>query len=442
MYKLAIVGRPNVGKSALFNRICKKRIAIVDEAEGITRDRLYAEADYFGIPFQVIDTGGIDQQSDDAFQSEICRQAEIAMREADTLVMVVDATIGMTTLDQQLASRLLKLEKPLILAVNKIDAPEKEFLTSPFYALGISKVVGVSALHGYHVAELLEAAWENIDVAPKPLPDTGIKVAIVGRPNVGKSTLVNEVLEEERCVVSPLAGTTRDSIDAPIEIEGTLYTLIDTAGIRRKQAEKAPVEKFAAIRTQEAIERADICLLMLDAQEGLTTQDKYIATSIEKAGKGCIVLLNKWDAVKGFRMEHCLKSLRDDAPFLVHCPILCISALTGRNLDLIFEAVQKVYAALHLRIPTHQLNTFVEKAVQLNHPPMITGKRLRIYYLTQVTTCPPRFTLFVNHAHLMTESYRKYLINQFRKHYVFAGAPLVFHLRSKKATQIESESAV
>lgn len=436
MYKLAIVGRPNVGKSALFNRICKKRIAIVDEAEGITRDRLYAEADFFGTPFQIIDTGGIDDQSEDAFQQEICRQAEIAMREADTLVMVVDGTLGITTLDQHLASRLLQLGKPLVLAVNKIDSIEKEFLIASFYSLGISKVIGVSALHGYHVAELLESAWEGFDLTPQPLPESGIKVSIVGRPNVGKSTLVNFLLQQERCVVSPIAGTTRDSVDIPLSVDGTDYTLIDTAGIRRKQAEKESVDKFAAIRTQQAIERCDICLLLLDAQEGLTTQDKHIATAIEKAGKGCIVLLNKWDLVKGFRMEHCLSVLRDHAPFLVHCPILCISAKTGRNSEQIFEALKTVYQALGSRVPTHQLNAFVEKAIQLNHPPLLTGKRLRIYYLTQVTTFPPRFTLFVNYANLMTESYRKYLMNQFRKQYLFTGAPLTFHLRSKKATQL------
>lgn len=442
MYKLAIVGRPNVGKSALFNRICKKRIAIVDEAEGITRDRLYAEADYFGAPFHIIDTGGIDPTTEDAFQGEIARQAHIALQEADTIVMVVDGTVGMTTLDQHLASRLLQLEKPLVLAVNKIDAPEKEFLLAPFYRLGVAKVVGVSALHGYQIAELLALAWEGIELSAPTAQVTGIKLSVVGRPNVGKSTLVNTLLQQERCVVSPIAGTTRDSVDVPFSLNGVDYTLIDTAGIRKKYAEKETVDKFAAIRTQEAIERCDICLLMLDAQEGLTTQEKRLATEIEKAGKGCIVLLNKWDLVKGFRMEHCLHVLKEDAPFLVHCPILCISAHTGRQLDKVFEAVQQVYAALTMRIPTHQLNTFVEKAMQLNHPPLITGKRLRIYYLTQVSTSPPRFTLFVNRANLMPESYRKYLINQFRKHYLFTGAPLNFHLRNKKAAQLAlSESA-
>jgi GTP-binding protein len=435
MYKLAIVGRPNVGKSALFNRICKKRIAIVDEAEGITRDRLYAEADYFGVPFQIIDTGGIDPSSADVFQEEIRRQAHIAMQEADTIVMVVDATVGLTALDEALASYILGMDKPVVLAVNKVDSPQREHLTASFYKLGITKVVPISALHGGQIAELLDLAWEGFELQPTEKPDTGIQIALVGRPNVGKSTLVNTLVGSPRCVVSPVAGTTRDHIDIPFSYADQKYTLIDTAGIRKKQSEKEVVDKFAFIRTKEAIERCDICLLMLEAESGLTAQDKKIATLIEQSGKGCVVILNKWDLVKGFRMEHCIKAIHDQAPFLAHCPILCISAQTGRKCDEIFEAIQTVYTFMGTRIPTAQLNNFVSKAMQLCHPPMIGGKRLRIYYLTQVETSPPRFTLFVNYDQLMSESYRKYLMNQFRKQYAFTGVPLNFYLRSKKVAQ-------
>lgn len=432
MLKLALVGRPNVGKSALFNRICNKRIAIVDEAEGITRDRLYSEVDHFGFQFEVVDTGGIDPRSQDPFRDEIRSQAEIAIVEADTLVLVVDSRVGVTSLDQELAQLLLQTGKPLTLAVNKIDDRSQEERLHPFYSLGISKMVAVSAIQGYQIAELIERAWEGFTPKEEVHKEEGIRLAVVGRPNVGKSTLVNALLQEERCVVSPLAGTTRDSVDIPVTIEGQLYTLIDTAGIRRKKAEAFVVDKFAALRTERAIERADVCLLLIDAQEGITTQEKRIATEIEGKGKSCIVLFNKWDAVQGFRMEHCLQALHQECPFLVHCPTLFISAKTGRNLEKIFPEVGRVYTGSKKRISTHQLNTFIERAIQLNHPPMITGKRLRIYYMTQVDVQPPRFVLFVNNPALMVESYKRYLVNSFRTQYDFAGSPLQFHMRGKK----------
>lgn len=432
MHKMAIVGRPNVGKSALFNRVCKKRIAIVDEAEGITRDRLYAETEVFGFPFEVIDTGGINPRSPDQFKEEIRRQAEIAIYEADTLVMVVDARSGMTSLDKELARLLLKTKKPITLAINKIDNMKEEHLIHEFYGLGISKMVGISATQGYHIAELLETAWEGFSPCQRPSKKAGISISIIGRPNVGKSTLINALLNEKRCVESPIPGTTRDSVDIPLLFDNRPYTLIDTAGIRRKKAEHEVVDKFAAIRTESAIERSDVCVLMLDATEGLTSQEKRIAKKIEKAGKGCVVVLNKWDLVQGFRMEHCLRAIREHSPFLAHCPILFISAIRKRNLDKIFAEVDAVYGATQMRISTPQLNKFVERAMQLNHPPMITGKRLRIYYMTQVDVEPPRFVLFVNRPELMHETYKKYLINSFRKHFSFPGTPLELNLRGKE----------
>lgn len=435
MFKMAIVGRPNVGKSALFNRICKRRIAIVDEAEGITRDRLYAEADYFDFPFEVIDTGGIDPQSSDQFQADIRRQAEIAIQEADTLVMVVDAHIGITSLDQELARLLLKTEKPLTLAINKIDDHSQKRLIHAFYGLGISKMVAVSAVHGFQIAELLEKAWVGFTPKERSLPDATVKVAIVGRPNVGKSTLVNTLLEEKRCVVSPIPGTTRDSIDTPFHYQGRHYTLIDTAGVRRKKAEREVVEKFASLRTTRAIERADVCLLMLDAQEGFTAQEKRIANDIEEAGKPCVIILNKWDLVKGFRMEHLTRVLKESNSFLAHAPFIFISAKEGRNLDTLLEKIDFVHMAAQTRVTTHQLNKFIERAIQLNHPPMVNGKRLRIYYMTQVDVTPPRFVFFVNKPKLMHDSYKKYLMNAFRKAFPFSGTPLVFHLRGKEETR-------
>jgi GTP-binding protein len=432
--KIAIVGRPNVGKSALFNRIAQKKIAIVDEAEGVTRDRLYADSDLFGIPFQVIDTGGIDPRSPALFNEHIKRQAEIAIEEADSLIMVVDGTIGVTALDKEVANVLLRTQKPVCLAVNKIDNYDRKDLIFPFYSLGIKQVIPVSATQNWQIAELLEAAVKPLPPATEQVKkDNTIHVAVVGRPNVGKSSLVNSFLEEERCIVSPIPGTTRDSVDTLIEIDGDAYTLIDTAGIRKKNKESDVVDKFAAIRTERAIERADVCLLMLDAQQGITTQEKKIARDIELAGKGCILVLNKWDLVKGFKMEHCLRGVEDDVPFLKHCPTIFISALTKRNLDKIFPLVRKVYEDASVRVTTGQLNKFIAACVKKNHPPMIQGKRLKIYYMAQVAVQPPKFVVFVNIPALMSESYKKYLYNQFREAYGFTGVPIELYLRGKEA---------
>lgn len=436
--KLAIVGRPNVGKSALFNRICKQKIAITDEAEGVTRDRLYAVTELFGFLFEVIDTGGINPHSEIPFNEEIKRQAEIAIEEADTIILVVDGQVGLTHLDEQVASILLRTNKPICVAVNKIDNYEQMPLVHQFHRLGIPHLIPVSATQGWHIAELLEAAFQNF---PKEVVEEeeeikeekeGIKVAIVGRPNVGKSSLINYLLDEERCIVSPIPGTTRDSIDVSFTHEEQFYTLIDTAGVRRKRAEHEVVDKFAAIRTDRAIERSDLCLLMLDAQEGMSAQDKKIANRIEEAGKGCVILLNKWDLVKGFRMEHCLQAIEKEVPFLTHCPKLFISAKLGRNVEKIFPHVLEVYENSQKRITTHQLNKFIIQAVQKNHPPMITGKRLRIYYMAQVDIRPPKFILFVNHPQLMEESYKKYIYNQFREAYGFIGVPILLYLKGKK----------
>lgn len=430
--KIAIVGRPNVGKSALFNRIAKKKIAIVDEAEGVTRDRLYTEADYFGNPFLLIDTGGIDARSRLQFNEHVKRQAEIAIEEADSLIMVVDGHTGPSVLDKEIARILLQTKKPVCLAVNKIDNMNQQTLMHAYHGLGIKKMVAVSAIQGTHIAELLEAAF-----APLPKSDSpeeiskAIQVAIVGRPNVGKSSLVNYLLDEERCIVSPIPGTTRDSIDVPFTYEGIEYNMIDTAGIRRKKAEHEVVDKFAAIRTERAIERCDICLLMLDAQEGITREEKKIANMIEQAGKGCVILFNKWDLVKGFRMEHCLKGIEDEVPFLKHCPKIFMSAKTGRNVDKIFDEVKKVSEDSKKRITTGQLNKFIGDCLQRNHPPMIQGKRLRIYYMAQVATQPPGFVLFVNYPNLMTETYKKYIYNQFREEYSFLGLPINIYLRGR-----------
>lgn len=432
--KIALVGRPNVGKSALFNRICQKRLSIVDEQEGITRDRLYAKADLFGRPFILVDTGGIDLSGEIPFAEEVKGQAEIAIQEADAIIFVVDGQLGPSPLDEELAKKFRKTKKPVFVAVNKIDAGEDLLRVSAFYGLGIPNIFGVSAIQGYQVAELLEAAMKMIPEAAEeePIAPSAIRVAIVGRANVGKSTLLNELLHDNRSIVSPVAGTTRDAIDVLHTENGQDYLLIDTAGIRRKKSEKVVVEKFAAIRTEEALERADVCLLVLDSFEGLTTQEMRIANEIEQLGKSCILLFNKWDQVKNLQMEHALRGVKEAAPFLAHCPTLFISALKKRNLGGIFSLVKQVYEQRFLRLTTGALNKFIESCLQKYHPPLITGKRLRIYYLTQVECDPPRFVLFVNKPDLLTESYKKFLINQLRDSFPFPGCPLLFELRGKK----------
>lgn len=431
---LAIVGRPNVGKSALFNSICKQRIAIVDEAEGVTRDRIYSTGELFGFPFRIVDTGGIDRDNASPYQESISRQARLAIDEASVVIMVVDGRVGLTKWDEDLARELHKTGKPLVLAVNKIDNVRDEPLQYVFQRLGIPKMVTVSTTQGYHIAELLEAAFEDYTPqAPVPQQDQPVKVALVGRPNVGKSSLLNRFLSEERAIVSPIPGTTRDSIDVLCTgPDGKPYTLIDTAGIRRKGGEHEVVDKFAAIRTERAIERSDICLLVVDAVEGLTTREKKIANQIEEAGKGCIIILNKWDLVKNTRMEHFLQDIEHEAPFLKHCPILCISAQTGRNVEKIFPLIDEVQENAHKRITTGMLNQFIAKAMHKIHPPMVGGKRLRIYYMTQIAVAPPRFATFVNAPRLMDDSYKKYLYNQFRAEFGFTGVPILLYLKGKK----------
>lgn len=443
--KLAIVGRPNVGKSALFNKLCGQRISIVDEAEGITRDRIYAKGDFFGKPFEIIDTAGLDYRSKAEFNELMLQQTEIAIEEADTLILVVDGTCGVHPMDLEVAKILLRTKKPVCVAINKIDHPARGDRMHEFYELGISNMLPISCIHAYHMAELLEMAFKTISFEGcEAAPKDDISVAIIGRPNVGKSTLINHLLDEDRCIVSPIAGTTRDAIDVKVEAFNKKYTFIDTAGIRRKSGEKEVVDKFAYMRTEAAIKRADVCVLMIDGEAGLSSQDKRIAQMIEEEGKTCVIALNKWDKVKGYRMEHCLKALQIDASFLAHCPTIFMSAQEGRNVEKIFSHIDKAYAATTQRITTGQLNKFIEKTLQKYHPPMIQGKRLRIYYMAQIGIEPPRFVVFVNKAELMAASYKKYLINAFRETFNFEGCPLEFLLRGKneasKEQRLEEEA--
>ncbi|GAB5412218.1 MAG: ribosome biogenesis GTPase Der [Chlamydiales bacterium] len=436
--KIALVGRPNVGKSSLFNRICKKRSSIVDEMEGVTRDRLYGESEIFGQEFILIDTGGIDLEEKIPFWEEVRGQAEHAIHEADAIILVVDGKVGITKADEEIARKLRSSTKPLILAINKVDNEKMEKVLHDFYNLGIEKMLTVSATQGSNIAELLELAIENAEGEEETF-DPSIKVAIIGRPNVGKSTLLNYLLGAARSVVSDIAGTTRDAIDAHVEFGDKQYLFIDTAGLRRKHKEPDAVDKFARIRTMKAIERADICLFMIDGPDGLTTQEKHYLNEIEKQGKGALLFFNKWDLISGHRMEHCEQAIRQMVPSLSYAPMIFGSAKEGRNLDKIFTQLEKIYEALTARITTGQLNSFLEKTMQLVHPPMIKGKRLRVYYMTQVKSLPPHFILFVNHTDRMTRAYEKYLLNSFRKQFSFTGAPIRWNLCKKKKAEFHPD---
>lgn len=437
---IALVGRPNVGKSALFNRILQRRVAIVDEAEGVTRDRQYDTFEFQGVSYTLVDTGGIDLHSSANFQQQITRQAQIAIEEADCCVLVVDSQVGLTDLDRDVAKILLSAHKPIVLAVNKVDRHEEPSTIYEFYGLGIKNMVCVSASQGLRIYDLLEAAVAYIhkDLSEEEESLEG-KVAIVGRPNVGKSSLLNALIQEDRCIVSNIPGTTRDSIDVVLEVEEKRYRLIDTAGIRRKHKEKDIIDKFAFIRTQEAIERADVCLLMIDAQEGLLHQDKKILNSVEESRKGLVILVNKWDTVSGYRMEHLKKVLEIEAPFLKHIPILFISVKIGRNLDKIFSEVDQVLQDRCQHISTGEFNRFIGLTLQRNPPPMVLGKRLRIYYATQIMRDYPTFILFVNRKEYFTKTYERYLINRIREQYRFYGNPIHIILKPKKNEAVLSQ---
>ncbi len=430
--KIAIVGRPNVGKSSLFNRLCQKRIAICHEQEGVTRDRIYGDSDFFGVPLRFIDTGGIDPNKKDPFQEELHIQSMIAAEEADVVVLVVDGRSGLTLLDEMVARRILKQKKKILLAVNKIDHDNHKQEEYAWHTLGISNVIFVSAIQNLGIEELLECAIEDIPLQEEEDPSTKpeISIAILGRANVGKSTLLNQIFSEARSIVSDELGTTRDPIDVSMILEKAQLTFIDTAGIRKKKSQKNPVEKFADIRTQEVLKRADLCLFLIDVTRGLTTEEKRIASMIDASGKGCILLCNKWDLVKGFQQEHCIRALQTSAPFLKHIPILFISAKYQKDLSKVFTSIFQVYDNLSLRISTGELNRFIAKAVEKAPPPMIQGKRFKIYYMTQISTRPMRFMLFVNRVDRFTKTYRKYLMNQLRKAYPLSGAPIQFSCKS------------
>ena len=432
---VAIVGRPNVGKSMLFNKLTGKRLSIVEDTPGVTRDRLYAQAEWRGRTFDLVDTGGIEPGTDDQILSFMREQAEIAIASATVIVFVCDIRTGMTAADQDVAGMLQRSKKPVVLAVNKMDSTGH---TDPdmyeFYNLGLGDPYPVSAVHGHGTGDLLDACFEFFP--PKDLEeetDDVVKVAIIGKPNVGKSSLVNRILGQERVIVSDVAGTTRDAVDSYLEKEGQKYLIIDTAGMRKKSKVDDRVEKFSVLRATMAIERSDVCVIMIDAQEGVTEQDTRVAGLAHEAGKACVIVVNKWDVIEkdGKTMQRMEEDVRRDLSYMTYAPVLFISALTGQRVDRLFTLIDNVVNQAAMRIPTGVLNQVLSDAQARVQPPTDKGKRLKIYYMTQIGVKPPHFVIFCNDAKLFHFSYQRYLENQIRGTFGLTGTPVRITIRQK-----------
>ncbi len=432
---VAIVGRPNVGKSMLFNKLTGKRTAIVEDTPGVTRDRLYGSCDWNGRAFDLVDTGGIEPGTDSQILKFMRQQAEIAIETADVIIMVTDVKTGVTAADSDVAVMLQRARKPVILAVNKCDSVG---LVNPdvyeFYALGLGDPVEVSAFHGHGTGDLLDLVVENLPPAQDDEDEEDvIKVAIVGKPNVGKSSLLNRILGEERVIVSDMAGTTRDAIDSDFENQYGKYRFIDTAGMRKKAKVDDSVEHYSNLRSIAAIERADVCLVMLDANQGVTEQDTKIAGLCHEAGKASILVVNKWDAVEKdtHTMDRMTEDIRRDLGYMQYAPVLFLSALTGQRVEKLYELIDIVAANAALRITTGNLNNVLADATARVQPPSDKGRRLKIYYMTQTGVKPPHFVVFCNDARLFHFSYLRYLENQIRSVYGLQGTPIQFTIRQK-----------
>lgn len=431
---VAIVGAPNVGKSTLFNRIVGKRQAITDDTPGLTRDRIYAETEWLTVPFRLIDTGGIEV-TQRPLQEQIRMQAQIAIQEADVIVYVVDGRKGINADDLLVASILFKSGKKIILAVNKIDDGQFQGDVNDYYRLGIGSPIAISTLHGIGVGDLLDAVIQQLP-KDKVLPSYAgmMRFAVIGRPNVGKSSLVNAILNQDRVIVSPIEGTTRDAIDTTFQFEGTDYVMIDTAGLKKRGAIFEAIDKYAAIRSLKAIDRAEVAVIVINAEEGLIEQDKHVAGYAFQAYKGMVLVVNKWDlAKKGERdMHQYTKQLRLLAPFLEFVPILYTSALRKTRLEEVIRTVKQVYEATQRRVPTARLNEVLVDAQLMNQTPEFNGGRLRIYYGEQVSQNPPTFVLFVNKPNYLHFSYERYLENRLRESFDFTGTPIKIITRERK----------
>lgn len=449
---VALVGRPNVGKSTLFNRLVGRRLAVVDDRPGTTRDRLQASCEWDGIRFTVVDTGGIEvlparvasgarprpdrplAEDSAAFIPLIRAQAELAIAGADVIIFLTDATSGVTPADEEVADILRRSQKPVFLAANKAESPRVRDEAVEFYALGLGEVYPISALHGQAVADLLDEVVRALPSWEAEPEDESVKLAIVGRPNVGKSSLLNRLLGEERAIVSPVPGTTRDALDTLLEWEGTPITLIDTAGIRRRGKVQPGVERYSVLRALRAIQRADVALLMVDATEGVTAQDAHVASFILDEWRGVVVLVNKWDAIEKdtYTMQQYTRHVRETLKFLEYVPVLFISALTGQRTNQVIPEALAVHRATLDRIPTGDLNRLIRDAVTRHAPPSKRGKRLKIYYVSQPETAPPTFVFHVNDPALVHFSYQRFLENRIREAHPFPGSPLRLIFRPRR----------
>ena len=432
---IAIVGRPNVGKSMLFNKIIGRRLSIVEDTPGVTRDRLYAEAEWRNRKFDLVDTGGIEPSADSQILAFMRQQAEIAIQHATVILFVCDIKTGLTASDQEVANMLLRSQKPVVLAVNKMD---QVGITNPdiyeFYNLGLGDPIAVSAVHGHGTGDLLDACMEYFPPEDEEEEeDDVIKVAVIGKPNVGKSSLVNRILGEQRVIVSDMAGTTRDAVDSYFENQKGKYLFIDTAGMRKKSKVDDRIEKFSVLRATMAIERADVCLILVDANEGVTEQDTKVAGLAHEAGKACIIVVNKWDAIEkdDKTMDHMRQDIRRDLSYMTYAPIVFISALTGQRVDRLFDLINYVNDQASLRITTGMLNTVLADATARVQPPTDKGRRLKIYYMTQIGIKPPHFVCFCNDAKLFHFSYQRYLENQIRSTFGLEGTPVRLTIRQK-----------
>ncbi|MFM1621299.1 ribosome biogenesis GTPase Der [Streptococcus mutans] len=431
---VAIVGRPNVGKSALFNRIAGERISIVEDVEGVTRDRIYTKAEWLNRQFSIIDTGGIDDV-DAPFMEQIKHQADIAMTEADVIVFVVSAKESITDADEYVAKILYRTHKPVILAVNKVDNPEMRSTIYDFYALGLGDPYPVSSAHGIGTGDVLDAIVDNLPTEAQEENSDIIKFSLIGRPNVGKSSLINAILGEDRVIASPVAGTTRDAIDTTFtDEEGQEFTMIDTAGMRKSGKVYENTEKYSVMRTMRAIDRSDIVLMVLNAEEGIREYDKRIAGFAHEAGKGIVVVVNKWDAIKkdNRTVAQWETDIRDNFQYIPYAPIVFVSAVTKQRLHKLPDVIKQISQSQNTRIPSAVLNDVVMDAVAINPTPTDKGKRLKIFYATQVSVKPPTFVIFVNEEELMHFSYLRFLENQIRKAFVFEGTPIRLIARKRK----------
>lgn len=432
---VAVVGRPNVGKSTFFNYVAGKRIAIVEDTPGVTRDRIYTDVEWRGVTFTMIDTGGIEPKTDDAILKHMKLQAEMAIDFADVIIFMVDMKDGVTANDQDVAVMLRKAKKPVVLAVNKVDkVGEPPADIYDFYNLGMGDLYPISSVHGLGMGELLDACFEHFPPAEMlEEEDNSIKVAIIGKPNAGKSSLLNALAGEERVIVSSMAGTTRDAIDTPIEKNGQKFTFIDTAGIRRKGKVDDDIEKYSVMRAWGAVDRSDVCVIMIDAQDGVTEQDSRIAGYAHDQGKASIIVINKWDLVEKETntMRDYTRKVQEALPFMLYAPVLFISAKTGQRVEKLYEYIVSIANNASFRVQTGMLNDLLNESIAMVQPPSDKGKRLKIFYMTQVSVQPPTFVLFINDKELMHYSYERYIENQLRKSFSFEGTPIRFILREK-----------